>query len=538
MVLERASRAISKISFGFLGNCEPSPGDYSPTPRSPSDSSRSVNFRHEPRSFRNGVDHNAQWQPEIQPVNASGVFCVEPNSQAEQMQSTLFSESPHKKGPTNKFTGSTRHANAPDMKRKNPKLVPEDKEISQIILRDRRKYICANCEGDPKVLESVKSNKTPNCFLCKSNAEMQKLSKLAKSHDNKVLELRKVLRDKKDTIEALQKSLKTKEEEASTLKAKFQTQTRELGSLEMKYEKLNSEFQKNESEISKLQQTESAMRRQGDVLMDSHAKNLILDVLRTKVKTITRLYIKNIRWAKILEAKDVNELKAMLGPAFSPAWHRDSWPLICNHPCMSTQGLVTALLSCTISKLYFSDPFFRCGEARKILYEIYEPALERFTEAAVVWRAKTNTLVNELSYDKVVDAASEIVIKRIVNSIINLTNIFDPLGDKRIGGLDKKVCDLVQSSIQLATDWHSREFHFIVISFDWLYFMKFDTYSDETDKYVTPFPATRKLEDGKLYGILAVINPGFIRYLKGDGETEYQEIVWEKAAVLLSENPI
>ncbi|RVD83230.1 uncharacterized protein DFL_007626 [Arthrobotrys flagrans] len=414
----------------------------------------------------------------------------------------------------------------------------EDKtDIEQIPLESKRKYICASCELDPKIIDIVESNKMTSCFFCNSSAEMQKLLKRVKSSERNTVGLEKTVKEQNKNIETLQKALKRKEDETSRLKEKIKAQTRELGSLETDYEKMKADYQKNETEIRKLQQTESAMRRQGDVLMDEQAKTLILDILRTKIKAISRIYLKNVRWANILKANDDQDLKRVLGSAFSPAWHPDSWPLVRGHPDLSTQTLVTSLLSCTVSKLYFQDPFFRCGEAKDTLNKIYWAAIFKSPEPAIIWRAKTTTLLNDLSYDKglTTTAASDIVIKRMYNSIEELIQTDNLPSGGEMNGLYNKIIDLVQSSIKLATDWHSREFHFEVISFDWLHFMEFGVYSEESARYVTPFPTSRKYEEGKRHRILAVISPGFVRYLKGDGEKDFKEIIWAKALVLLSE---
>ncbi|KAF3208188.1 hypothetical protein TWF106_008329 [Orbilia oligospora] len=414
----------------------------------------------------------------------------------------------------------------------------EDKQnIAQILLQNKRKFICASCEIE--VLDNLRSNKMSKCFFCNSSAEKQRLSNVVKKHEREVNNLRKTVKDKSREIETLQKDLQRKEAEAINLKERVQGQARELQSLGTDYEKIKADYQKNENEIRKLQQTESAMRRQGDVLMDEQAKTLILDILRTKIKAICRIYLKDIRWKNILATVNEQRLKEALGSAFSPSWYPGSWPLIRDHPNISTQTLVTALLSCTISKLYFQNPFFRCGEARDTLNNIYDRAILRLPEPAIVWRAKTTTLLKDVSYDNgITTVASNIVIKRIFNSINNLIQTENPLENDGINDLHTRIVDLVRSSIDLATDWHSREFHFEVISFEWLCFMKYDIYSEETSNFVTPFPASRKLEGGKLYGILSVISPGFIRYLKGDGEKEFKKIVWEKASVLLTENPL
>ncbi|KAF3188831.1 hypothetical protein TWF225_003212 [Orbilia oligospora] len=414
----------------------------------------------------------------------------------------------------------------------------EDKQnIAQILIQNKRKFICASCERE--VLDSVRSNKMSKCFFCNSTAERQKLSNAVKRHEREINNLRKTVKDKSREIEGLQKDLQRKEAEATNLKERVQGQAREIRSLETDYEKIKADYQKNENEIRKLQQTESAMRRQGDVLMDEQAKTLILDILRTKIKAICRIYLKDIRWKNILATVDEQQLKGVLGSTFSPSWHPESWLLIRDHPNMSTQTLVTALLSCTIAKSYFQNPFFRCGEARDALGKIYDWAILKLPEPAIVWRAKTTTLLKDVSYDNgITTVTSDIVIKRIFNTITSLIQTENPLEDDRKSDLYTKIVDLVRSSITLATDWHSREFHFEVISFEWLCFMNFDVYSEETSKFVTPFPASRKLEGGKLYGILSVISPGFIRYLKGDGEKEFKKIVWEKASVLLTENPL
>ncbi|EGX50090.1 hypothetical protein AOL_s00076g441 [Orbilia oligospora ATCC 24927] len=377
------------------------------------------------------------------------------------------------------------------------------------------------------------------CFFCNSTAEKQKLWNVVKKHEREINNFKKAVKDKSREIENLQKDLQRKEAEVINLKERVQGQARELRSLGTDYEKIKADYQKNENEIRKLQQTESAMRRQGDVLMDEQAKTLILDILRTKIKAICRIYLKDIRWKNILAAVGEQRLKEALGLAFSPSWHPDSWPLIRDHPNISTQTLVMALLSCTISKSYFQNPFFRCGEARDALSKIYDWAMLKLPEPAIVWRAKTTTLLKDVSYDNgTTTATSDIVIKRIFNTINNLIQTENPLEDDGMSDLYTKIADLVRSSINLATDWHSREFHFEVISFEWLCYMKYDVYSEETSKFVTPFPASRKLESGKLYGILSVISPGFLRYLKGEGDKEFKEIVWEKASVLLTENPL
>ncbi|KAK6335043.1 hypothetical protein TWF718_010485 [Orbilia javanica] len=420
------------------------------------------------------------------------------------------------------------------------KFQQQVKALKEEIVQKKRKYICASCERDPKKLEIVESNKMKSCYFCHKNAEMQKLSKIAKKHETDITRLNNTVKENKIIVEKLQMALKSKEGEVAMLKERVQAQTRELGSLEMDYERTKADYQRNEAEIKKLQQTESALRRQGDVLMDEEAKIKILDILRTKIKAIGRVYLKSVQWNNVLASNDEQELKNELGQVFTSAWHPDNWPLVRDHPSMTTQVLVIALLSSTISKFFFQNPFFRAGEARNILDDIYTKALSNSPQTAIVWRAKTNNLLNELVYDRnMVDTiASDIVIKRIFNSILRLIQTNNPLEENKVDDLFNKIADLVQSSITLATNWHAREFHFVVISFEWLYYMRIDVYSEETAKYVTPFPPNRKIEEGKTYGILAVISPGFLRYLKVDGETEFQEIVWEKAFVLLSEYPV
>ncbi|KAK6510615.1 hypothetical protein TWF506_009718 [Arthrobotrys conoides] len=521
-LLRFVTKGISKVSSSLQGRCDVNPSDRSSVRETPGESIASALVNSTTSSNVVKIDAPEEYQPAVLSKTPNE---YQPSGPSESMTQNI----------------NTLSTNTTGKAESKQEFNPENKqEIAQIILQNKRKYICASCELDPKILDIVNSNKMASCFFCNSNEETQKLLNQVKKHERDISGLGKMVKDKNKQIEALQKDLKRKEDEASRLKETVKAQTRELGSLETGYAKLKADYQKNENEIRKLQKTESAMRRQGDVLMDEQAKTLILDILRTKIKAICRIYLKDIRWRNVLATVNEQQLKSILGSIFSPSWHPASWPLIRDHPNISTQTLVTALLSCTISKIYFQNPFFRCGDARDTLSKIYDASLLKYPEASVIWRAKTTTLLKDISYDKGVTTTttSDIIVKRIFNSIETLIQTENLREGKYMNDLENKIFDLVHSSIDLATDWHSREFHFEVISYEWLYYMKFDVYSEETSKYATPFPASRKLEGGKLYGILAVISPGFIRYLKGEGETEFKEIVWEKASVLLSENPV
>ncbi|KAK6536963.1 hypothetical protein TWF281_001170 [Arthrobotrys megalospora] len=546
------TKKFLKSAVGWQGHGEPDSKDFPSS--SPRRSSSEYDEQADNSASRKMVSKEVDpegWSSETQSAENSGprgtrsdTKKINTRASEGQNKSTIHTTSPEptlalSHGLTDRTKGKSRSGtkDANDIARTSPN-----------VRQNTIGYICA---AYPKIREIVKANKI-DCLLCYASTEIKRLSDITEKDGRKITTLKSEIKGKNDQIElmkktdkdqkyqigSMKKTLATKEGEVMNLNDTIQAQKHELDSLNRRYEKTRTDFQKNEMEIQKLQQTELAIKKQTDVLMDEKARSLIHDTIRTKIQTITRLYLRRIPWATILKTNNDETLLKIFDAGFSRAWQSKFWPLVRDHPNISTHTVVQALLSCTISKVFFEDPFFCCGGAvRDTLRIIYQSAIDKNSETAVVWRAKTVCLFNRILEEKDLAATQHnIIVEQIFGSVTKLIQMDYDLKENEKTDLLNKLVDLVQSSIKLAADWHSREFYFRCISAEWLHWKGLDVYSEEAAKYVTPFPASKKLEAKGAYNIVAVISPGFIRYLKGDG-AGYEEIIWEKASVLLSESP-
>ncbi|KAK6343710.1 hypothetical protein TWF730_011299 [Orbilia blumenaviensis] len=539
-----AKEFLKLFVSGSQGQGKPESKDCAPLERSPSESGAQVDRLANREMVTKGV-FSEESVLENQASNISKVRQAQSDIKGND-QSFPFDDKASQHRPTGQsepaiYTTLSAPINdtADKAERKSEPQTEDRKNITQAYPQSQQKFIFTTCALDPKIRHNIESGNMTGCYFCNTNAKIRKLSNIVKKGKDEINSLQNTVKDKENRIESLEKSLGKKEEEAKNLTRQVQAQQHEIESLYTKCEDFKANFEKNETEIRKLQQTESAMRKQGNVLMDEDARSLILDIIQTKVKTISHIYLKYVPWANILRASDDQGLSDIFSGVFYPAWQLKHWSLVRAHTNISTQTVVKALLSSTISKLFFENPFFCYGEARKQLHDLYQLAIEKDPNSAVVWRVKTVSLLNQISYGKDSTASvSHYLVLRIMDSIKKLLMIDHSIKGGELNGLYEKLVDLVQSSVKLAADWHSREFYFRVINIDWLYWMGFKAYSAEAARYVTPYPMSQKLENGKSYNILAVISPGFIRYIKGDDETEFQEIIWEKASVLLTEKPL
>ncbi|KAF3910375.1 hypothetical protein ABW20_dc0101107 [Dactylellina cionopaga] len=319
-----------------------------------------------------------------------------------------------------------------------------------------------------------------------------------------------------------------------------------------KYNDLQQKFSASEREIAKLQRTELAIMRTGDVLMDEQAKDLIREAFQPKIQAISRRLFRKIPWQDVLQNDKDQDVLTILSKTFELPWNATQWPLLCSSPDFSTHTLVDALLSCTIATKLFQNPFFRCEaepNLKKALDTIYSSATHMKLEAVDLWRAKTVTLINELliassgaytslanpSDTELLEPQLREFITDITTGLCHLMAFYQGPSETQISDLHKKVSDLVLASSKLANDWHCRELRIQIIDISWLRSEGITWDSGSASKYITHFSKAKKLEDGVNYTILAVISPGFIRYEKENGTGSYIEIVWEKACVLLSE---
>ncbi|KAF3937888.1 hypothetical protein ABW19_dt0208708 [Dactylella cylindrospora] len=391
--------------------------------------------------------------------------------------------------------------------------------------------LCPKCV---KFYEDKDPTKTKNyCLRCIAS----------KNIDMRDVKLQDAARD----IRNLKSSLSEKASEMKELQSVVYAQENEISGLRAKLKRLTQEYQRNEMEIAKLQRTELAMNRRGEDLMDEDAKQGIHDIIRTKFQAISRPYFRKIPWKDIsgqlehIEAVDLSQL------FFLPWASEQEWLSIRDHPDMSTATFVDMILLSSVIQRIFMPPFFRCdSQSAEGLNRFYFEMLRRDNGAADNWRAQTVTLLNEMiqsdfsadSQESKGDVLQQSLREFGCNLQVGLEILisFDHSPtDAESQELNTKMLDIVNSSAKLADSWRSRPFRLEFIDMHWIKWRGVQWGTDDATKYLTVFPKSKELKDWMHYRIVCVISPGFIRYENREDGMPPQEIVWERASVLLSE---
>ncbi|KAJ6262971.1 hypothetical protein Dda_1529 [Drechslerella dactyloides] len=388
--------------------------------------------------------------------------------------------------------------------------------------------LCGVCQNDmfnPNILKV----KPQFCYRC-LHKHIKDLDKKNRYYEEKTSYLKLAL---------------TKSKAETTEKAReIEAQNTFIQELSQRCEELNADFQMNESEIKRLQKKELAMNRQDDILTDEQAKNDIHQVLQTKVHKISRLFFRKIPWQELVSVLNNSILGPEVCRTFIFPWnHPSQWPLVNNNPHINTHTFVDALLSSTIADVMFCDPFFRWEtKIGRELNSTYLLAMRKDAENATNWRADTIKLHNNLGQeDKQSPQENNSRLTQLhefmFRSLAQMAQTHRRLPEGEILALDDAIFDLLESSAALADKWHEKAFQLQVINITWLQNQQIDWHSECATNYVTAFPRDDEFDSQKNYTIVAVKSPGFIRYEKAAAGEPLQEIVWEKASVLLAEVP-
>ncbi|KAF3916236.1 hypothetical protein ABW21_db0200471 [Orbilia brochopaga] len=287
------------------------------------------------------------------------------------------------------------------------------------------------------------------------------------------------------------------------------------------------------------------MSRQRDILTDEQAKTDIHEVLCTKIHKITRLFFRQIPWQSFTPFLNHGPLGDEVCRTFILPWKPHmNWQLVQDSPQMTTHSFVDALLASTIVDVMFRDPFFRWQTSiGHELHDIYFRAMEKDIGNAVAWKAETIKLYNSLSDSSQglgkFNTRLQQLREFLYRALVYMVETHYQISEVKSLALDQSLIDLLESSAALADKWHECQFHLCIIDFDWLEEEQMDWQSPTASNYMTAFPRDEDFDDPqKQYKIIAVKSPGFIRYEGISAGEPLQEIVWEKASVLLTEIPV
>ncbi|KAJ6262973.1 hypothetical protein Dda_1531 [Drechslerella dactyloides] len=346
-------------------------------------------------------------------------------------------------------------------------------------------------------------------------------------------------------IEELERQVKDKNGEMDQRIQQARSQQHYIQDLDQKYERLDAILRQKEDDIAEFERRELLAKHKGKILTDDEARAGIHDTLTTKIKTISNKFFRGIPWDKrFYEIENCLPLSILHSPFL-----RDQWNLILTNRNMSTYTFVDALLSSTITDMIMKDAFFRYRVSIKDrLHRIYSQALNEDFDEAVAWKARTAMLSQKLTGGTPVDlldgssekksmlmcAELDKVYQAALGALMHVIKLSPIAGPFEPERLERHVRDLVKSAAILADDWHKREFHIEVIDFQFFNRRGFHWHSRSMSKYATAFTRRVAIDPEKRYEIVGVIFPGFIRYESINDEVE--EIVWEKAVVLLAED--
>ncbi|KAK6543450.1 hypothetical protein TWF694_000197 [Orbilia ellipsospora] len=238
----------------------------------------------------------------------------------------------------------------------------------------------------------------------------------------------------------------------------------------------------------------------------------------------------------------------LLGQQFYLPWFKQDWLNVWNNPDISAARLVNALIACSVTTIFFGNPFFQYpSNVQKPLNYIYWSwsALKPVYSCSETWKATTIKFLDEIlasapmepeqALQRQLGEEHQNYHSELSKNLVSLLKVSCQVSDEEQSKLLSKITDLVLASSQLAKDWHSRDFGLRLIDISWLKEKNIQWNTEDGFKYTTQYPNSKILDDTKSYFIVAVIFPGFIRYEKEDGEAQYKEIIWGKASVLLAE---
>ncbi|KAK6341574.1 hypothetical protein TWF696_008645 [Orbilia brochopaga] len=391
---------------------------------------------------------------------------------------------------------------------------------------------CAGCRNDISNVDLPKG-KPRYCYRC--------LHRIVRRQE-------KELDSMYEKVERLKHSLDRSKQEVTAKAQEVEDREAFIKELSQDHEKLKADFHQNESEIRSLQRKELATNRQDEILTDEQARNDIHQILQTKVHKISRLFFRKVPWQNLafhINGPLWSEVSWIFIIPWNPTSMLSDWHLIQSNPHITAHTFVDALISSTIVEVMFRRPFFLWDpNVGWGLHNTYLQSLEKDAKSAIAWKAKTTRLHNSLCREESqhpnrLHPRLAPLYDHSLRSLVNMVQTHRQLSEKDISDLDQALLDLLQSSAALAIKWHERDLHFHAIDFGWLQDRQIDWHSPDAAKYVTAFPRTEEFDDPhRKYRIVAVMSPGFIRYEVVSAGEPLQEIVWEKASVLLAELPV
>ncbi|KAF3916441.1 hypothetical protein ABW21_db0208791 [Orbilia brochopaga] len=346
-------------------------------------------------------------------------------------------------------------------------------------------------------------------------------------------------------IKGLENRLQEGNDELDKRIRRTSSQARYIWDLDQRCEDLYADPQERGKRIKRLNHREQAHQHGDEILTNDEATVGIEDIF-TKIRGISYVFFRDIRCDQRFD-KVTNCLPVSI--LHSP-FLRDKWDLVRNNGNMSTPALVEALLSSSMAEMIFKDAFYRYKpEFREKLNSIYHQALNENFDKAVAWKASTAELGQDLNATtptkaqarkphQLVDRLSEIekVCQTMLRALRHILKQYSPMaGSVDLEQLESFVRDLVDSAATLADEWHGSEFHLEVIDFQYFNRRGFHWHSESMHKYAIAFSPNVPINPELRYEIVGVISPGFIRYEKA-GLDDIQEVVWEKASVLLAQD--
>ncbi|EPS43646.1 hypothetical protein H072_2449 [Dactylellina haptotyla CBS 200.50] len=468
-----------------------------------------------------------------------------------------------------------------DSKSKSPKVVPAESPVLQETqgsnMTHENQKPCQSCISTPlppksKSPKLTHRSKPPGIklrdLICRADSAAQAEAERLKYTElqfgvektqylDEVQKLRQLNHDQYLQIQNFQKSLSHYASHNEFLISQARAYETEIKKLREVYDLQAQKLARNEKEIGKLQRIELVKFRPSDVLLDEQARMSIYKDFFSKINTITRTYFRGITWQDINRSYNFVSPDTGVSSVLELPWIPAHWPVIDLNPKLSSQVLLEALISCTLGKRLFQDPFFQLdrNEVKRGLELLYSEATTRKIPTAGMWKAKTVDLLSQTK-NEVFKAAASNDPPKLADSDSMIDQLYNSLSEMLVGLLRgrlgnssfdvksqtqefrKDLSDLIRSSSQLAEDWHKRDFRLQVIDIHWLHKNDICWDSENAEKYITSSPKSRKLKEGVKYKILAVISPGFIRYEDGSEEGKGMEIVWQKAAVFLEEADI